>query len=569
MKVKLRYITVVLVATLSGCSLFEPIDENFLGEDRANYDPAFAEGLLLSAYTDMVTQRSPGEAATDNATHNFPSDLRKMGTGEWSATLTPTERWSNYEQVLYANKFLTLVDNVQWKLDEENNLLFRDRMYGEAVAMRALRHFWIFQEHAGYDYSNQLLGIPYLKDWLESDADFNIPRLTFEECLSSILEDFDEALEYLPLDYDGDISKRPERYANLDESKYQFVFGADNEHRISGRIIHAFMAKLHLMAASPAFLNNEQHYQEAAALAGSILSDLGGVEAMDMQGHHNFYTQVDGNIPEYLWVRGGRAGTDAGFEEENFPPSLRGKGMINPTQNLVAAFPMSNGFPATEANGYNPAEPYSNRDPRLEMYILYNGNDLNNRTILTGAGGGDDELNAVYSRSTTTGYYLKKLLWEKLVISPDGTTSAVLNREVYFRYTELFLILAEAANEIGGPDHKINGISPRDVLTKIRERAGIAQPDAYLASVTDKEGMRSLIRNERRIELCFEGHRLYDLRRWGLLNTTTPIEGLYFDGSDYKVILVESRMYPPHGNYAPIPQEEVLKFPRIAQNNGW
>jgi hypothetical protein len=203
------------------------------------------------------------------------------------------------------------------------------------------------------------------------------------------------------------------------------------------------------------------------------------------------------------------------------------------------------------------------------MYILYNGNDLNNRTILTGAGGGDDELNAVYSRSTTTGYYLKKLLWEKLVISPDGTTSAVLNREVYFRYTELFLILAEAANEIGGPDHKINGISPRDVLTKIRERAGIAQPDAYLASVTDKEGMRSLIRNERRIELCFEGHRLYDLRRWGLLNTTTPIEGLYFDGSDYKVILVESRMYPPHGNYAPIPQEEVLKFPGIAQNNGW
>jgi hypothetical protein len=549
--------------------MFEPVDENFLGEDRANYDPTFAEGLLLNAYTNMVTQRGNIDVATDDATHNFASDLRRMSTGEWSALLTPTERWSHYEQVLYINKFLTLVDNVQWKLDEENNALFRDRNFGEALAMRALRHFWIFQEHAGYDNSGNLLGIPYIRDWLESDDEFNIPRLSFEETVESILEDFDHALEYLPFDFDGDLTKKPERYEGFDESKYAFVFGPDHKHRISGRHIQAFKAKLHLMAASPAFLNSQQHYQIAADLASEIITDIGGVDGMDMKGHHNFYTQVEGNIPEYLWVRGGRAGTSASFEREHFPPSLRGEGKLNPTQNLVDAFPMANGYPAIQANGFDPSNPYSNRDPRLELYILYNGNDLNNREINTGEGGGDDELNAVNNLSTTTGYYLKKNLWEKLVISPDGTASAVFNRDVYFRYTELFLILAEAANEIGGPDQKVNGISARDILAKIRERAGISQPDNYLASISSKEDMRMLIRNERRIELCFEGHRFYDLRRWGLINTTTVLKGLYFDGSNYNEINVETLIYPAHANYAPIPQPEILKFPGIEQNNGW
>ena len=133
----------------------------------------------------------------------------------------------------------------------------------------------------------------------------------------------------------------------------------------------------------------------------------------------------------------------------------------------------------------------------------------------------------------------------------------------------MFLIFAEAANEVGGPDQVINGMSARDVIAAIRERAGLAQPDDYLASITSKEAMRELIRNERRIELSFEGHRFWDIRRWGLsLNET--VEGAFFDGTDYDLgIPVETRNYQSFATYMPIPNDEILKFPELEQNAGW
>lgn len=83
--------------------------------------------------------------------------------------------------------------------------------------------------------------------------------------------------------------------------------------------------------------------------------------------------------------------------------------------------------------------------------------------------------------------------------------------------------------------------------------------------------MRQLIRNERRLELCFEGHRLYDLRRWGgLFDQTEDVNGLQYNGSVYSKFSVESRLYGSNANYAPIPQNEVVRFGgAIEQNQGW
>jgi RagB, SusD and hypothetical proteins. len=124
----------------------------------------------------------------------------------------------------------------------------------------------------------------------------------------------------------------------------------------------------------------------------------------------------------------------------------------------------------------------------------------------------------------------------------------------------LFLILAEAANEIDGPDHQVNGISARDVIEAIRKRAGITQPDNYLASITTKEDMRELIRNERRLELSFEGHRFWDIRRWNLpLNETA--RGYFLPEDNYiELPSVEIRNYQSFATYLPIPNAEILKF---------
>jgi starch-binding outer membrane protein, SusD/RagB family len=109
------------------------------------------------------------------------------------------------------------------------------------------------------------------------------------------------------------------------------------------------------------------------------------------------------------------------------------------------------------------------------------------------------------------------------------------------------------------------------VIARIRLRAGITQPDNYLATITTKEQMRDLIRNERRLELCFEGFRFWDIRRWGLpLNETVKGITVNSTGTTFTPMDVETRNYPPsYGTYMPLPFEETLKYGGLIQNEGW
>ena len=96
----------------------------------------------------------------------------------------------------------------------------------------------------------------------------------------------------------------------------------------------------------------------------------------------------------------------------------------------------------------------------------------------------------------------------------------------------------------------------------------MAQPDNYLNSISSKEEMRRMIRNERRIELCFEGHRFWDLRRWKE-PITVPAKGMRISGGTYTPIDVEQRLYADYMYHAPIPYSEILKFSYLKQNKGW
>lgn len=573
MKTIIKHTSIILILLSFGaCSTFEPLDENLAGDERLAYDPVFAEGLLLNAYESMSNQLLFNDTATDDAVSNYLSGYRRMATGEWTANNAFTSRWGQYEYVLYINKFLSVIDQVQWKQDEESNALFKQRLYGEALAMRALRHFWILQEHAGIGTSGTLLGVPYITEYLEYDADFNFPRPAFTETLEQINADFNEALEYIPMDWDGDLAKQPSRYSDADVDIYQFVFGGTQDGRINGRIIKAFQAKLNLLAASPAFFNGAgNYYEEGSIILAELLNDNGGVDGLSPTGFYNFYEFDSGTrvFPEVLW-RENVASTFTWVEQQHYPPSLRGEGKLNPSQNLVDAFPMSDGQPfSINHPDYNASNPFSNRDPRLKKYILYNGNDLGGRFIRTGADGGADEIDRVQFQSTRSGYYLKKLLDPNVIISANGNISASEKMNVYLRYTDLYLMFAEAANELGGPDNMIEGLSARTVISAIRKRAGLPTVDTYLASISSKEDMRTLIRNERRLELCFEGHRLFDLRRWNKLDDLTDIIGSRYNGSTYNEFTVEPRLYLDNANYAPIPQNELVKFDKLEQNRGW
>lgn len=573
MKNLIKYILALLILIgLNSCEDFlEPIDENRLDIDFVNETPAAAEGFLLQGYSGLVNQFSFTEAATDDAVSNqLNNGFKRMALGELNAQFNPTSRWNNYEFVLWINKFLDLLDNgtTVWNTDEEINELFELRLRGEALALRGLHHYYILQAHAGVGTSNELLGIPYITEFIEPTGDFNLPRLSFEATVEAIIQDFDDALALLPTDYSNNEADVDPFYQNFDFDKYRVVNGNLLNLRISGRIVKALKARLALFAASPSFLNSQEYYNIAATNATEIFNTIGGISGLVPSGVE-FYTSVPNYTSgEIIW-RGSEQSPNVNIERRMFPPSVNGRGETNPTQNFVDAFPMQSGIPIDEADNYDPQNPYADRDPRLEKYVVFNGTTFGGGNINTGVGGGNDRLDSIPQLSTTTGYYLKKLLRPDARLNDDGSTVDQIHYDVYFRYTELALIIAEAANEIGGPDQAINGISARDVIAALRERAGIDQPDSHLASITSQGDMRELIRNERRIELSFEGHRFWDLRRWGL-----PLDeiatGAFFDGSSYTLgIPVENRNFPSFATYLPIPNSETLRFPALEQNSGW
>lgn len=574
MKNLIKYIAVILVFTsiISCETILEPIDENRLDFDFVSSDPASAEGLLLNGYSRLFDQFTYIEAATDDAVNNqLDNAFKRMALGELNAQFNPASRWNNFESVLWINRFLEVIDagEIVWSQDEEVNQIFYLRMEGEAFALRGLHHFYALQAHAGVGTSGELLGVPYINEFIESDGNFNLPRLSFEESVEAIMADFDAALALLPTDYGLSEADVDPVYQDFDFNKYDLVNGSLYNLRISGRIVRALKARLALFAASPSFLDDQTYYNMAATEASELLNDIGGVSGLASNGVDYFVSYNENDDDEMIWRGSIQNGPTSNIERRMFPPSVNGNGEINPTQNFVDAFPMQSGFPATEANGFDPQNPYANRDPRLDMFVVLNGTSFGGGTINTGVGGGIDRLDSIPEFSTKTGYYLKKTLRPDVSLNDDGSTVGQRHYDVYFRYTELFLIFAEAANEIGGPDQQINGLTARDVIAAIRERAGLAQPDNYLASITTAEAMRELIRNERRLELSFEGHRFWDLRRWGLSLTETA-EGVFFDGTDYTLgIPVESRNYQPFATYMPIPNTEILRFSELEQNMGW
>lgn len=574
MKKLIKYVAIIMAFTaITSCeSILEPVDENRLDFDFISTDPESAEGLLLNGYADLVDQFSFIEVATDDAVNNqLNNGFKRMALGELNAQFNPAARWNNFENVLWVNRFLEVLAarEIVWSQDEQINAMFYLRMEGEALALRGLHHYYALQAHAGIGTSGELLGIPYFNEFIAADGDFNTPRLSFEESVLAIMADFDAALALLPTDYTNTPDVINPVYEDFDFDNYQLVNGSLYNLRISGRIVSALKARLALYAASPSFLNDASYYTMAANEASTILNTIGGVSGLAPNGMDYFESYDENKDTEMIWRGSIQNSPSSAIESRMFPPSANGRGEVNPTQNFVDAFPMQSGFPATVANGFDPQDPYANRDPRLNKFVVVNGDSYAGRNINTGVGGGIDRLDSIPEFSTKTGYYLKKTLRPDVRLNDDGTAVGQRHYNVYFRYTELFLIFAEAANELGGPDNSINGISPREVIGAIRARAGIDQPDAYLMSVSSTEDMRELIRNERRLELSFEGHRFWDLRRWGLsLNETA--EGAFFDGSDYDLGLsVETRNYPSFGLYMPIPNNEVLRFPSIEQNAGW
>ena len=568
----------------------------------------YAHGLQIYGYdrlpyiTNVGNQYNWTDVATDDAVTNLKtSNFLTMTTGTWASDNDPMSRWNNCKDgIQYINLFLSKVDKVKWAPSSASKQqMFIDRLKGEAFGLRAVLYFYLLQAHGGYADDGQLYGVPLLTTPEDGSSDYNQPRATFAECVQQCFADCDSAMSLLPLDY-ADIASNdqiPAKYLALgaNYSNYNLVFGNKARNLLSGRVAEAVKAQIALLAASPAFREQSGVSPDVAAtLCGNVLKRIDGVAGLDPTGNIWYKNAAKlepsgGEMAEILWREDRHKNAEQ--ERENFPPTLYGSGRINPSQNLVDAFPMRSGLPITNPNsGYDPKNPYAGRDPRLETYVIFNGSTFRKTEIITGTypnskNETDDNLNSI-GTSTRTGYYLKKLLRED--VSPLSS-SLIEQQHIYprIRYTEIFLAYAEAANDAWGPkaDPTGFGFSAYDVIKAIRMRAGLAtneigvelpEGDVYLEEcAADQTKMAELIRNERRIELCFENKRFWDLRRW-MLPINESVKGMKIDRNEetgalsYTVIDVEDRNFTsPYQWYGPVPKSEVLKWSNLMQNRGW
>lgn len=601
---KLRNIFMILAsaALLTACDdVFTPAAENMKDINEMENDPIMAKGFVLTAYRNLPNYEvgTGTDVATDDAvTNEKGANWSKYATGSWTVqSWDPTGRWNNdLSSMQYLYIFLNSnISNIGFLKNANENKLMQRRLTGEAYGLLATHAYYLLRAHAGFDNEGKLLGTQLFDGFVGTDADFNQPRKTFQEHVDFILANIEKADKLLPMVYEPVTSddKVPAKYddilnvpevTSVKDGKmgiYNKVMGENARQLINGLILRAIKARTLLLAASPAFQDPAQNnvtWAQAADAAAEVVDYVGGPSGLPKTGL-TYYDNDDemknlkngSNPPEIIW-RSTRNAEEIDDEKNNFPPSLYGNGRTNPTQNLVDAFPDAKGYPITDPRSeYDESNPYANRDPRLANYIIYNGAKagVDNKEIKTGSSSGDDGIGR-RDASTRTGYYMKKMLRMTANCNPSST-SKVTKYSCKARFTEFFLDYAEAANEAWGPKNPgTHAYSAYDVIKAIRHRAGLTD-DTYLDECAgDQAKMRELIRNERRLELCFEGFRFWDLRRWNQLDKLTSVQGIDWNNDTFTILPnVEERHFDSYMNYGYIPYSEALKYSNLHQNKGW
>lgn len=580
MNIVSKTIIIISIFGFLACdSILEPQLDGTLSEDGIWKNNARAFAFLNNAYNNLPAgyNRISGtmlEAATDDAVCPDPlNPVHGFNNGGWSAYNIIDNVWyRNFEGIRKVNTFLARIDSVPLIKSsnelgtDETILRTRARMKGEAYFLRAFFYFELVKRYGT---------VPLVNMPLSPQEANELQRASTDACFQFILDDCDSAASRLPAKY----GSTP-------------VFIGYNDAKEIGRATKgaamALKSRALLYWASPLF-NPESITSrwETAATAAKAVIDLteqpaGGAKVYALTRYTSTVNLNDLFVPNSVLgqyhpeiVFSTLYTNNTTVEALNGPISYGAKGMINPTQNLVDAFPMSNGRPISDpTSGYDPSNPYLNRDPRLAMTVLTNGASfgLNDKagTIETFVGGNDAR--GAYPNATHTGYYLRKFISPAAVW--DGRTVNITRTWVLIRFAELYLNYAEARNEAFGPDAEVYA-----ALRSLRLRAGL-RPSDVQAGLT-KEQMRQLIQNERRIELAFEEHRFFDVRRWRLLDNPLnkedflKIRGVQISKSEQGVlnyntsIELQQRTFDNKMYLYPIEASELLKNDKLTQNPNW
>ena len=497
-KSSLIALAVGTAAALSSCSDFLDKEVDLtLQADVVFSDFDMTRGFLANIYTYLpdafadysdFNNRLNKDCMTDNAVSFWRGYTQTVledaydASNHWYAS----NFWDNRTAGIRAcNQFIKnarpgVIGNAD-RQGDDNHLY--DRYIAEARVIRALLTF---------DMVCWFGDVPIIGDDENGEPIILVPgqelpaRTPADQVLQWVIDECDKYKDNLPF-----------RYTNEEE----------NWGRVNGAAAYALKSRALLYMASPLYNKSRDNARWTKAADAALDFITANAKCWnpyrlhttaDNNPNENYYdcfitNPVHNN--EYIFSRSVWKGQTV-IEDYNSPAGFSGRrtaqGYMNPTQNLVDAYETLKGLPIDQDPDYDDQNPYVSRDPRMEQTIIHHG-------TMWGEVGPD------YVRGncgTCTGYFLKKYTTN---IPWDGTVRGTDKACPIFRYAEILLNAAEALNEAGSTDRAY------EYVNQVRARVGMP---AYKGMTQDQ--LRERIQNERRIELCFEDHRFFDIRRWKL-----------------------------------------------------
>jgi len=515
--------------------------------DRISESSVWNDGNLIQAYVNSQYRcmLDPFGQSNSNMYYSGEAYSNNNHVISWSfrdGSLTPDNVNLLSNSLNYWNTGYSYLRNINTFFDkiEKAPVVASNKalMIGEMKFLRAFIYSTLLKNYGGVPIVDKLFQL--------NDELSGVKRNSYQEVLSYIIKDLDEVITALPAKQTG-----------------------VNAGRASADAARALKARVLLYDASP--LNNPSNSKakwQAASDASATL--LASGYSLHSNYRNLFLTDA---TSEVIFQKYYNPENGSDFLWKASSPGNNGYGQFSPTQNFVDAFEMKNGqLPflsngsINPASGYDPENPYINRDSRFYDMVLYNG------AIYKGAAIEVFDINAAAglplgrdfkgNDATKTGYHMRKFMNETAAVSQLFNYTSPW---IYFRLAEVYLNYAEAQFELG------NEPIAREYVNKVRKRANM--PDITEAG----DALRVRIQHERQIELAFEGHRFYDLRRWKIAPVAemTPIIGTKVTQPS-KGVFAYTRYQILPGKWAdkyyyiPIALEEISKSKNsLVQNPGW
>ncbi len=552
----------------------------------------------------MDRNHTAGLSDEGSNTYGGGTIKKTFNKGQWLDQGTAGELgWknggNNFKQPVVANAYfcLRVANKALVNIPEMTSITQeeKDELIGQAYFFRAWYFFEVIRRYGGMPIPNRV--------FFSDDEYYSMPRESYQACSEQIIEDLDMAIDLLPAGWDN------QNYGRADKVAAHALKGMVALYAASPLMQNGFDETLQLTeydgqwskdAAKYAmdainFLNANYPEKQMKDFSGASTDDAAMLENY----RHLFYFDPEFVGRTSLWYANYTGGNRNALNLIYFL-NMRHSGasgnwgwaISTPAQNLVDLYEYNDGTPFDWNNPAHKADPFTNRDPRLYNNVYLPGEKRGSTYYVEswekqdGTVGADINL-SVPAKSLPTRYMAKKWAWESANKVDQGGNDYNSNG-IFIRTVQLWLDYAEAMNEAYGPnaDPEGYGYTAVEAINKVRAR--VAMPGVKSEFTGSKEAFRERIRNERSVELFYENHRWFDIRRWmiaeELFEADFPIKGIkavvtnengttdqeqWSYSYDVFDVTTEYRVFERKHYWYPLPYDHIMQLSVLQQNPGW